>query len=146
VIVLEVIGGFGAVFTMREIPHWYAKLKKPRLNPPSWVFGPVWTLLYGLMGASVFLIWQQGGDLRVPLALSAFLLQLIFNVLWSYLFFRRHDPFLALIDITLMWLAIVATIALFAPISMLAAWLLAPYLLWVSFASYLNFAIYRRNR
>ena len=82
----------------------------------------------------------------VRIALIAFLVQLIFNVLWSYLFFRKHSPALALIDITLMWFAIVATIILFAPISALAAWLLAPYLAWVSFAGYLNLAVYLKNR
>ncbi len=124
---------------------WYAALAKPAWNPPGWVFAPVWTTLYGLMGVAAWLVWRRGGwrTRRGPLTL--FVAQLALNALWTPLFFGLHRIDLALLDILLLGAAIVATIVLFRRTSRVAAWLLAPYLLWVSFASVLTFTIWRLN-
>ena len=124
---------------------WYAQLQKPALTPPDWVFGPVWTLLYLLMGVAAGLVWQKVGLRQARVALGLYLVQLALNAAWSWLFFGLHWPGWALVDIGLLWLAIAATIAAFSRISVAAAWLLAPYLAWVSFASYLNFMLWRLN-
>ena len=146
VLVSEFAGVIGSIFTISAIPAWYATLAKPALNPPSWLFGPVWTTLYLLMGIAAFLVWRKGWNNKgVKAALSLFGVQLILNALWSIIFFGLHSPAWALIEIIAMWIAIVSTIAVFAKISRSAAWLLAPYILWVSFALYLNYAIWRLN-
>lgn len=142
----EFAGIIGSVFTAPAIPVWYASLVKPALNPPSWVFGPVWTTLYALMGIAAFLVWKKGLDRKnVRIALGAFIGQLILNTLWSILFFGLQSLGGALVEIVFLWLAILATIIAFFNISKTAAWLLAPYLLWVSFAAYLNFALWTLN-
>jgi tryptophan-rich sensory protein len=139
-------GAIGTIFTIREIPTWYAGLSKPPLNPPPWVFGPVWTTLYILMGLAAFLIWRKGLAHRgVRLALGIFILQLVLNALWSFLFFGLQSPTLGLICIILLWLSIVWTMVAFGKISRPAMYLLIPYIAWVSFASYLNFGIWLRN-
>ena len=139
-------GGIGSIFTTAKIPGWYANLAKPPLNPPSWVFGPVWTVLYTLMGLAAFLVWKRGGERKaVQQALMAFATQLFLNTVWSVLFFGLQRPDLALIDIVLLWIMIVVTMVLFARVSKISAWLLLPYLAWVSFATYLNYGIYVRN-
>lgn len=144
--VSELAGIIGAVFTSPAIPTWYATLTKPELNPPAWVFGPVWTTLYALMGIAAYLIWKQGINKHtVRVALELFAVQLGLNTLWSLVFFGLHNPGGALIVIVGLWLMIVATIAAFYKLSKPAAWLLAPYLLWVSFASYLNYALWALN-
>ncbi len=146
VVVSELAGIIGSVFTMPSIPSWYAGIVKPALNPPAWVFGPVWTTLFALMGIAAFLIWKRGSDRRdVKIALSIFLGQLALNTLWSIIFFGLHSPGGALSEIIILWLAILATIITFAKISKPAAWLLVPYVLWVSFAMYLNFSIWLLN-
>lgn len=146
VLLAQAAGGVGAFFTAPAIPTWYATLNKPALNPPSWVFGPVWTTLYLLMGIAAFLVWRKWGkDPRVKAALAAYLLQLILNAIWSPIFFGLQAPGAAFVIIVLLWLAIVATIVKFYPIARMAAYLLIPYLLWVGFASYLNFSIWRLN-
>ena len=132
----------GALFTPGE---WYAALQKPSWNPPGWLFGPVWTLLYTLMAVAAWLVWQEGGWAKQARPLLVFCLQLALNALWTPLFFGLHRPGLAFAEMVLLWLAIVATLVLFARVRRLAAWLLAPYLLWVSFAAYLNFALWRLN-
>ncbi len=127
------------------IGQWFADLNKPSWNPPSWVFGPVWTLLYIAMAVAAWLVWRTGGwKLRAP-ALTAFVVQWALNALWTPLFFGLHRVDLALVDIVLMWFAIAATIAMFYRISKPAAYLLVPYLAWVTFATALNFAIWRLN-
>lgn len=139
-------GAIGSVFTTSSVSLWYPTLVKPALNPPSWVFGPVWTVLYVLMGIAAFLVWRQGwerGDIKD--ALKIFALQLVLNVTWSVVFFGLLNPFLALINIVLLWCAILWTIVAFSHISRPAAWLLAPYLAWVTFATYLNAAIWLLN-
>lgn len=137
-------GGLGSIFTSSAIPTWYATLSKPALNPPNWIFAPVWTTLFVLMGIAAFLIWKQGADKpKVREALKIFLGQLILNALWSFIFFGLHEPGWAFIEIILLWLAILATILSFYRLSKAAAYLLIPYILWVSFAAYLNLAIWR---
>ena len=146
IIVSELAGIIGSVFTAPSIAGWYAGIVKPALNPPSWVFGPVWTTLFALMGISAFLIWKKGLDRKdVKIALGIFLGQLALNTLWSSIFFGLHSPGGALVEIVFLWLAILATIIAFAKISKPAAWLLVPYILWVSFAAYLNYAIWALN-
>ena len=146
IIISELAGIIGAIFTTSAIPTWYTTLTKPALNPPSWIFGPVWTTLYLLMGIAAFLIWKKGWDRKdVRQALAVFGLQLILNTAWSIIFFNFHSPFWALMDIVLLWTAIVWTMILFYKISKPAMWLLIPYILWVSFASYLNYSIFILN-
>lgn len=139
-------GAIGSLFTISAIQEWYPILVKPALNPPSWIFGPVWTTLYVMMGVAAFLVWKRGGELKnVALPLSLFVIQLVLNALWSIVFFGMHNPKLAFFEILLLWIAILATIISFMKISKLAGWLLVPYLLWVSFASYLTFSIWMLN-
>lgn len=146
VIISNLAGLIGSIFTVPAIPTWYATLQKPVLNPPAWIFGPIWTILYCLMGIAAFLVWKKGLDRKdVKMALGLFAGQLVLNALWSILFFGWHSPGGALIEILFLWLAILATTLLFARISKTAAWLLSPYLLWVSFAAYLNYSIWSLN-
>lgn len=142
--VSELAGIIGSVFTTPSIPTWYAGLVKPALNPPAWVFAPVWTTLFVLMGVAAFLIWRQGLERKeVKIALGIFIIQLILNTLWSIIFFGLKNPGAAFAELILLWLAILATIIAFAKISRPAAWLLLPYIAWVSFAGYLNFSIWQ---
>jgi len=144
--VSELAGIIGSVFTASSITGWYAGIIKPILNPPAWVFGPVWTVLFALMGTGAFLVWKRGrGCKGVQIALGIFIGQLVLNTLWSILFFGLQSPGAALVEIVLLWLAILATIIAFFKISRPAAWLLVPYITWVSFAAYLNFAIWTLN-
>jgi benzodiazapine receptor len=146
IVVSELAGIIGAVFTTPSISGWYAGIVKPALNPPAWVFGPVWTTLFALMGIATFFIWKKGLERRnVKIALGIFVGQLFLNTLWSIIFFSLHSPGGALIEIVFLWLAIFTTIVAFAKISKLAAWLLVPYIAWVSFAVYLNFTIWTLN-
>lgn len=142
----EVAGIIGSVFTVSAIPTWYAGLVKPALNPPSWIFGPVWTTLYALMGIAAWLVWKAGWERKeVRMALGVFGIQLFLNIIWSIIFFGLHSPAWALVDIALLWLAIVWTMIIFYKISKPASYLLAPYLLWVSFALHLNYSIWVLN-
>ncbi len=126
---------------------WYGAIRKPSFTPPGWVFGPVWTTLYILMGVAAFLVWRKGLDSRgVRAALAWFLVQLVLNALWSPVFFGWHRIGLALIVLILLWGALVVTLWRFAWISGVAAGLLAPYLAWVSFAGVLNASIWWLNR
>ncbi len=146
VVASELAGVIGSFFTISAIPTWYAGLVKPALNPPSWVFGPAWTTLYALMGIAAFLIWKNGWERKdVRMALGVFGIQLFLNAIWSIIFFGLQSPGWALVNIVLLWLAIVWTITVFYKISRPAAYLLVPYLLWVSFASYLNYSIWMLN-
>lgn len=146
VAVSQLAGIIGSAFTMPSLDGWYVALAKPAFNPPAWIFGPVWTVLYVLMGIAAFLVWKKGwGRKGVKTALAVFAGQLALNALWSIIFFGLRNPAGALINIAFLWLAILATIVAFAKISKPAAWLLAPYILWVSFAAYLNFAILMLN-
>ena len=146
IVVSEFAGIIGSVFTTPSIDGWYAGIVKPALNPPAWVFGPVWTTLFALMGIAAFLVWKKGLDRRdVKIALGIFLGQLVLNTLWSIIFFGLHSPGGALVEIVFLWLAILATIIAFYKISRPAALLLLPYILWVSFAGYLNYSIWQLN-
>jgi len=144
--VCELAGVVGSLFTTPSITGWYTEIIKPDFNPPSWVFAPVWTALFALMGIATFLIWKRGLDHRdVKIALGIFVGQLALNIAWSIIFFGLHSPGGALLEIVFLWIAILATIVAFAKISKIAAWLLVPYILWVSFAGYLNYAIWMLN-
>ena len=146
IILANTAGFIGAIFTAESVNTWYATLTKPSFNPPSWVFGPVWTLLYCLMGIAAFLVWKKGYSRQeTRLALGIYGVQLVLNSLWSFLFFKLHNLAFALLEIGLLWISIVATIWLFSRISRKAAYLLLPYLAWVSFASILNYALWQRN-
>lgn len=134
------IGFAGGLVTTPSIPTWYADLQKPFFNPPNWVFGPVWTTLYLLMGIALYRIWVSKKK-STDKASHAFLTQLGLNFLWSYVFFGLHMPWAAVIIIAALWGYIFYTIRLFKPIDKLAAYLLIPYLLWVTFASILNFSV-----
>lgn len=141
VVLCELVGTFATPFTISSIPTWYATLNRPSFSPPNWIFGPVWTILYFLMGVSLYLVWDKGLSKKVKIALYYFGTQLFFNFLWSILFFGIHSPILGLVDIVMLWILIILTIQKFLPISKPAAYLLIPYLLWVSFATVLNLAI-----
>lgn len=144
--VSELAGIVGSVFTAPAITSWYAGIVKPALNPPAWVFGPVWTTLFALMGIAAFLVWRRGLERKdVKIALGIFIGQLVLNTLWSIIFFGLQSPGGALIEIVFLWLAVLAAIIAFYKISRPAAWLLVPYILWVSFAMYLNYAIWSLN-
>ncbi len=146
IFVSELAGVLGSIFTFSSIPRWYAGVTKPELAPPNWVFGPVWTTLFVLMGIAAFLVWKKGLDRKdVRIALWIFGGQLVLNTIWSIIFFGFQNPGGALIEIFFLWCAIVATIIAFKRVSRPAAWLLIPYLAWVSFASYLNYAIWMLN-
>lgn len=144
-LISQAAGLVGSVFTAPSLSSWYASLALPALSPPGWVFGPVWTLLYVLMGVAAFTVWHLRRRDGASLALVLFFVQLVLNALWSVLFFGMQSVTLALFEIGLLWLAIAATLAAFVRVSKIAAWLLVPYLLWVSFASYLMVEIWRLN-
>ena len=137
----------GSYFTRQSLSGWYADLNKPFFNPPSWLFGPVWTVLYLLMGIAVFLVWQKGsGNRLVRTAIGLYIMQLFLNGLWSPIFFGLKMPFLAFFEILLLWCAVVLTIWAFARVSKPAALLLVGYIGWISFAAVLNFSIWMLNR
>ena len=132
----------GAVFMPGD---WYAMLKKPSWNPPGWIFGPVWSVLYTLMAVAAWLVWKRGGFAVQRSPLTLFLVQLALNAAWTPLFFGLHWPGVAFAEIVLLWTSVAAALAAFRPVSHTAAWLLAPYLAWVSFAALLNFTLWRLN-
>lgn len=139
------LGSLGGIFTIAEIPTWYAGLNKPSFNPPNWIFGPMWTTLYVLMGISFYLIWKHSISLERSLAIRLFIIQFILNFCWSILFFSLHQIGWAFAEIITMWVFILLTILQFRKLSPTAAALLIPYLLWVSFASILNGSIWNLN-
>ncbi len=136
----------GAAFTNPNVPGWYANLDKPAWTPPNRVFGPVWSFLYLLMGISAWQVWRRTGLRAAAVPLALFGIQLLLNAAWSGLFFGLRSPGAALIDILLLWCAILATMVAFRRRSALAGWLMLPYLAWVSFAVALNVAIWNLNR
>ena len=146
IVVSALAGVVGSFFTNSAIPSWYSEIIKPVLNPPGWVFGPVWTALYILMGIAAYLVWKNGwerSDLRT--ALGVFGIQLILNATWSVIFFGLQNPGAAFIEIISLWLTILAAIIAFSKISRTATWLLIPYIVWVTFAAYLNYSIWFLN-
>lgn len=144
ILISEGAGILGSIFTFSSIPTWYAGLAKPSFSPPNFVFGPVWTTLYALMGISLYLVWGSKAKSKQH-AMRLFFIQLGLNVLWSVIFFGLKSPGLAFIEIIALWIAIILTIKAFRKISKNATYLLYPYLFWVSFATVLNFSIWILN-
>lgn len=140
-------GALGSLATRPAIAGWYATLNKPPFNPPGWLFGPAWTVLYILMGIAAWLVWSRGlAAPGVKPALVLFLVQLALNVAWSFLFFAARSPLAGFVEIILLWVAILVTMVLFFRVSPAAGWLMVPYIGWVSFAAVLNGAIMLLNR
>jgi tryptophan-rich sensory protein len=143
----EFAGAIGIILTVSAMDRWYANLAKPMLNPPSWIFGPVWMTLYLLIGIALFLVLQKNTARKEIInALGIFSIQLFLTAIWSVIFFGFQNPAVAFVDIAVLWFAIVWTIVAFSKISPAATYLLLPYLAWVSFAAYLNYAIWMLNR
>lgn len=169
IVVSELAGVIGAVFTTPAINGWYAGLVKPAINPPAWVFGPVWTTLFALIGISLYLVWRRDWQVVNPLLheygrawnrwserlwmgnwqrfnmVALFALQYILNIAWSLVFFGMHRPDAAFFVLIALWFSIVYLIANFYRVSKLAAWLLVPYLAWVTFAGVLNYLLWVLN-
>ena len=146
ILVCQLAGILGAATTVTGESSWFEALDKPFFNPPSWIFGPVWTTLYTLMGISAFLVWRQGWERpEVKAALATFGVQLLLNAAWTPVFFGAQQIGWALVIIVLLWVAIVLTMRRFFPLSQWAGWLLVPYLLWVTFATVLNASIWVLN-
>jgi tryptophan-rich sensory protein len=146
ILICELAGILGTIFTSPSIPTWYRTLQRPSLSPPNWVFGPVWTILFLLMGIAAYLVWQKGlAKKQVQTALVLFIIQLVLNTYWSIIFFGLHNLRGALIEIVFLWFAILLTVVSFYKISKTAAYLLIPYILWVSFAIYLTYSIWLLN-
>lgn len=145
VLLCEAAGGIGSMFTRNSLKEWYPNLEKPSFTPPGWIFGPVWALLYALMRASFYVAERQhedgSGEARASRVL--FGIQLVLNTLWSYVFFGRRSPAWALVEIGFLWAAIVATILTFSKVSKMTTLLMLPYLLWTSFATVLNYEVWR---
>jgi tryptophan-rich sensory protein len=146
IIACQCAGIIGSIFTRGAIPTWYVTLEKPAFNPPNWLFAPVWTLLYIMMGIAAFLVWRKGLENRqVRIALIVFLVQLVLNALWSVVFFGLESPLYGLIVIAALWVAILFTVLKFFRISLAASVLMWPYMLWVTFAAVLNVSIWLLN-
>lgn len=140
------IGGIAGIFTTEAIPGWYASLNQPSFNPPNWIFGPVWTSLYIIMGISLFLIWKLPASKERNQAILIFMGQLFLNFCWSFFFFYFKMIGLALVDIAVLWIMIVIMLVRFRNLKPLAAYINIPYLLWVTFATVLNAAYFFLNR
>lgn len=146
ILIAQMAGILGALFTAYSIPTWYTTLVKPSWNPPNWVFGPVWTLLFLCMGIAAYLIWRLPKSEERRNALRLYAAQLMLNLFWTVIFFGQRNLGLALIEIGVLWVSIVMTGILFYRLSKPAGWLFVPYLLWVSFAASLNFVLFQLNR
>lgn len=168
IIICELAGFIGSAFTVSQINTWYASLNKPSFNPPNWIFGPVWTAIFVLMGIALYLVWIKKWETKNEIyhrkikawnpfsrkflgawqkanVILVFATQLVLNVLWSILFFGLHSPGVAFFELLMLWFAIIFLIINFYKVSKVAAWLLLPYILWVSFAAILNLAIFLIN-
>lgn len=140
------VGGISGFFTSTGVESWYQTINKPSWNPPGWIFGPVWTTLYIMMGVALFLVWKSNAsDVLKRTAITIFAIQLLLNFFWSFIFFDQQQIGWALVEIIVMWVFILLTIFAFANVSKLAAWLLVPYISWVSFATFLNYTIWKLN-
>ena len=139
------IGAIAGIFTAQAIPDWYASLNRPSFNPPNGIFGPVWTTLYMLMGISFFIIWKQPADTKRNTGMIIFFIQLLLNFCWTFLFFYFKEIGFALIEIIVMWIAILIMLISFYKVKPVAAYINIPYILWVSFATVLNAAYYLLN-
>lgn len=146
ILIPVLVGAVSGFFTMSGVNGWYAVANKPWFNPPNWIFGPVWTTLYILMGIALYLVWRSDAATTIKnTALALFAVQLTLNFFWSIIFFSLQQPGWAFVEVLLLWLMILLTILWFGKISSTAAWLLVPYISWVSFASVLNFYIWKLN-
>ncbi len=145
IILCQLAGFLGSLFTTPAIPTWYKTLRKPFFTPPNWIFGPVWISLFILMGISLFMVWRRQNHPLFKTALIFFFVQLILNVLWSAAFFGLRSPLLGFVDIALLWVAILLTIQHCLRISRMAGLLLLPYIIWVSFAVALTFSLWILN-
>jgi len=145
ILIAQAAGMIGSVFTVSSVGTWFETIAKPSWNPPGWVFGPVWITLYTLMGVSGYLVWQQRDMPGAKLALSIYGIHLVFNALWSVLFFGLKNPGLAFAEILVLLSLIVATTVLFWKINSWAGMLMIPYIAWVSFAAFLNYTIWQLN-
>jgi len=139
------VAGVSGSWTAREVPGWYRTLARPAIAPPNWVFGPVWTLLYALMAVAAWQVWQSAASPLRTWGLGLFLVQLGLNFAWSLIFFRQHNLGAALVEVVVLWAMIGATTLVFGRVTPSAAWLMAPYWAWVSFAAVLNAAFWRLN-
>lgn len=146
ILLCEAVGMVGSVFTIPQISTWYATLLKPSFSPPNWVFGPVWTLLYALMGFAAYRVWMLGiKKFVVRKVLVVFILQLVLNFLWSLIFFGQHNIAGAFIEISFMWMLIVYLVVRFEKLDGVAGYAMLPYLFWVSFAMILNYNLWVLN-
>jgi tryptophan-rich sensory protein len=146
IIICQLAGVIGSIFTSSSVETWYAELTLPSFAPPGWFIGAVWITLYTLMGISLYLIWNKGlRNKSVKEAVSIFFIQLVLNSVWSFLFFGLQSPFIAFIEIIILWIAILFTVIKFYRISKNASLLLIPYIMWVSVALLLNFSIWLLN-
>lgn len=146
IVIPVAIGTTAGFFTATGVDSWYQTIGKPSWNPPNWIFAPVWTTLYVLMGIALFLVWKpDAGDIAKKRAITLFAVQLVLNFFWSFIFFNQQQPGWALVEIVVMWVSILLTIFAFAKVSKTAAWLLVPYISWVSFATILNYTIWKLN-
>jgi len=144
--VCEAAGMLGSIFTAESVRTWYVGLTKPSFSPPNWLFAPVWIVLYASMGISLYIVWEKSNSLEVPaVVFIAFFLQLLLNVLWSFVFFGLRSPLWGFVEIAVLWVAILLTMILFWRISQTAGALLLPYFVWVTFASVLTFSIWKLN-
>jgi len=145
VIICQLAGIIGSFFTADSISGWYATLVRPDFSPPNWIFAPVWISLYTLMGISLYLVWKEKDKQNITPALLVFFAQLVLNAIWSIVFFGLQSPFYAFIIIIFLWVLIAGSIYFFYRISKTAAYLLVPYILWVSVAAILNYYIWILN-
>jgi len=145
-IMIPLTSGFlGSIFTGMSVKTWYLNINKPLFNPPGWIFAPVWTVLFILIGISFYICWNNDFGTNKKICLTVYFLQILFNFLWSLFFFGMRNPLFGLIDILILWLFIIANMILFYNVSKIAGYLLIPYFLWVSFATILNFSILLLN-
>jgi benzodiazapine receptor len=144
-IICQLAGFIGSLFTTPAIPEWYASLQKPSFTPPNWLFSPVWISLFLLMGVSLYLLWQTAAKKEAKMALVFFAVQLILNMLWSAIFFGLKSPMVAFIEIIVLWVAIFLTMTKSLKVAKTAGYLLLPYIIWVSFAAVLNFFLWKLN-
>jgi tryptophan-rich sensory protein len=145
-LILPLAAGYiASAFTAQSITGWYYLLQKPSFNPPNWLFAPVWTTLYIMMGISLYLVWKQSYKRNISFELNLFLFQLVLNILWTIIFFGLNEIFIAFLEILLLWVSIIICIIYFYRINKTAAYLMVPYIFWVSFASILTFSIWKLN-
>ncbi len=146
IVICNLAGFIGAIFTTPNIPTWYASINKPFFTPPNWVFAPAWTTLFVLMGIALYLVWDKTGFReKGRIALYVFAGQLALNILWSVLFFGLQSPMTAFLEIVVLWIAILFTIMKFREIDRKAGYILIPYIAWVSFAALLNLSVWLLN-